>query len=293
MLNTQQLETFIQVAENLNFARAAEELNITQSAVSRQIQGLEDELNTKLFYRTTRTVTLTPEGAIFLEHAKQVLGQLHVAAARIQHHSNTTTRVLRIGCESETDLDFLCGILSACRQEIAAFHPFLRVLTHRLLLNLFFQGELEVLFGFRESLPLRSDVTFVPLLQVPLCCVMPPDHPLAAHTTIAEETLFQQHLVLCSNYTIPAQVVALQNRIAQHLYPEQVHISENPQVVRMLVRAGYGCAILPRPSAGRDGLVYLPLEGLEPMTYGLCYTKNAADSLLREFLAIVQRYTER
>lgn len=292
MLNTQQLETFIQVAENLNFARAAEVLNITQSAVSRQVQGLEEELNTKLFYRTTRTVSLTPEGTIFLEHAKQVLGQLHIAAARIQHHSSTTTRVLRIGCESETDLDFLCGILSACRREIAAFHPFLRVLTHRLLLNLFFQGELEVLFGFRESLPLRSDVTFVPLRQVPLCCVVPPGHPLTAQATVAEETLFRQHLVLCNAYTIPAQVVALQNRIAQRLYPEQVHISENPQVVRMLVRAGYGCAILPRPSAGRDGLVYLPLEGLEPLTYGLCYTKNSADALLREFLAIVQRDTE-
>lgn len=292
MLNTQQLETFIQVAENLNFARAAEVLNITQSAVSRQIQGLEEELNTKLFYRTTRTVTLTPEGTIFLEHAKQVLGQLHIAAARIQHHSGTTTRVLRIGCESETDLDFLCGILSACRREIAAFHPFLRVLTHRLLLNLFFQGELEVLFGFRESLPLRSDVTFVPLQQVPLCCVVPPGHPLTAQATVAEETLFRQQLVLCNAYTIPAQVVALQNRIAQRLYPEQVHISDNPQVVRMLVRAGYGCAILPRPSAGRDGLVYLPLEGLEPLTYGLCYTKSSADALLREFLAIVQRDAE-
>ena len=52
-MNTQQLESFIQVAENLNFARAAEILNVTQSAVSRQIQGLEEELNTKLFYRTT------------------------------------------------------------------------------------------------------------------------------------------------------------------------------------------------------------------------------------------------
>lgn len=292
-MNTQQLETFIQVAENLNFARAAEVLNITQSAVSRQVQSLEEELNTKLFYRTTRTVTLTPEGMIFLEDAKQVLGQLHIAAARLQHHSSTTPRVLHIGCESETDLDFLCGILSACRQEIAAFHPFLRILTHRLLLDLFFQGELEVLFGFRESLPLRSDVTFVPLLQVPLCCVVPPGHPLAAHPTIAEETLFKQPLVLCNTYTIPAQTVALQNRIAQHLSPEQVHISENPQVVRMLVRAGYGCAILPRPSARRDGLVYLPLEGQEPLPYGLCYTKNAADTLLREFLASVRRNTER
>lgn len=59
-MNTQQLESFVQVAENLNFARAAEVLNITQSAVSRQINSLEDELGTKLFHRSTRTVSLTP-----------------------------------------------------------------------------------------------------------------------------------------------------------------------------------------------------------------------------------------
>ena len=61
-MNTDQLNSFIQVAENLNFARAAEILKITQSAVSRQIHALEDELETKLLHRTTRTVTLTPAG---------------------------------------------------------------------------------------------------------------------------------------------------------------------------------------------------------------------------------------
>ena len=61
-MNTQQLKTFVQVAENLNFARAAESLNITQSAVSRQIHALEEELDTKLLHRTTRTVRLTPAG---------------------------------------------------------------------------------------------------------------------------------------------------------------------------------------------------------------------------------------
>ena len=72
-MNTQQLKTFVQVAENLNFARAAESLNITQSAVSRQIHALEEELDTKLLHRTTRTVRLTPAGISFLDDAKQII----------------------------------------------------------------------------------------------------------------------------------------------------------------------------------------------------------------------------
>ena len=53
-MNTQQLESFLAVAENLSFARAAEDLNITQSAVSRQIHALENELDTRLFHRTAK-----------------------------------------------------------------------------------------------------------------------------------------------------------------------------------------------------------------------------------------------
>ena len=116
-MNVQQLESFIQVAEHLNFARASEALNITQSAVSRQIRSLEEELDAKLFRRTTRTVSLTSDGAIFLEHAKQILGQLKIATAKLRHHTNARVQPLTIGCESETDLDFLCGILDRCREK--------------------------------------------------------------------------------------------------------------------------------------------------------------------------------
>lgn len=292
-LNTQQLESFVQVAESLNFARAAEILNVTQSAVSRQIQGLEEELNTKLFYRTTRTVLLTPEGNIFLEHAKQMLEQLRIAAARMQHHSIAGTRVLRIGCESEGELAFLREVLRTCRQTIEAFHPYLRILPHRALLNLFFQGELEVLFGFEDGLPVRDGLVFTPLRQVPLCCVVPHDHPLAQHPHIDEETLFAQELVLCNAYTIPPQATALQNRIAQHLSPQRIHVSENAQVVRMLVQAGYGCAILPRPAAGDPELTYLPLAGAAPLRYGICCAKTAGDALLKQFVHLAQQVAHR
>ena len=289
VLNTQQLESFIQVAENLNFARAAEILNVTQSAVSRQIQGLEEELNTKLFYRTTRTVLLTPEGNIFLEHAKQMLEHLRIASARMQHHSSVGTQVLRIGCESEGELRFLRELLRTCRNTIEAFHPYLRILPHQALLNLFFQGELEVLFGFEDGLPVREGLHFTPLRQVPLCCVVPNGHPLTQRTHIDEETLFAQELVLCNAYTIPTQATALQNRIAQHLSPERIHISENAQVVRMLVQAGYGCAILPQPAAGDPELTYLPLDGIAPLRYGICCAKTVGDALLKQFVQLAQQ----
>lgn len=288
-MNTQQLESFIQVAENLNFAHAAALLNVTQSAVSRQIHALEEELDTKLFYRTTRTVTLTPEGIIFLEHAKQILGQLQIATARIQHRSNLTARILRIGCESQADLLFLSEILETCRPCIHAFHPFLKVIPHRALMTLFYQGELDVLFGFREHLPIKNEILFTELRQVPLCCVLPQNHPYGEKESIRVEDLFTESLVACNSYTIPAQAVELQNLVAQHITPENIYVSENPQVALALVRAGYGCCILPQSPDIRDGLLYRPMQGTQLLPYGMSYNRSSSNGLLKEFLAVARQ----
>ena len=72
-MNTFQLECFLAVASHLNFARAAEQMKITQPSITHQIQTLENELTVKLFRRSTRTVELTTEGHIFLSDAKNIV----------------------------------------------------------------------------------------------------------------------------------------------------------------------------------------------------------------------------
>ena len=79
-MNTAQIRCFLAVADTLNFARAAEQLHLTQPAVTHQIQTLEQELGVKLFARTTRTVRLTEEGGLFLADARG----LDALAARAQ-----------------------------------------------------------------------------------------------------------------------------------------------------------------------------------------------------------------
>lgn len=285
-MNTQQLESFIQVAEHLNFARAAEVLNMTQSAVSRQIHALEEELNTKLFYRTTRTVALTPDGIIFLEHAEQILAQLKLAAAKIQHHSNTRAQILTIGCKSEAALDALRGTLTACRERIEVFHPFLKIVSHRSLLNLFFQGEIEVIFGFQDNLPVKSDVEFVELGRAPLCCVVPCAHPYARRETVTEEDLFSENFIICKSYLIPLQAAEVQNRITQHISPEKIYISESPQAILTLIRAGYGCSVLPQAAPRDPSLAYVPLKEVRPLSYGIIYNKTSSNPVLRQFVRI-------
>ena len=87
-MNTFQLSCFLAVAETLNFARAAEQLHVTQPAVTQQIHSLESDLNVKLFKRTTRTVKLTEEGKIFIHDAKQIVALSQRAIKRFEDPRN-------------------------------------------------------------------------------------------------------------------------------------------------------------------------------------------------------------
>ena len=84
-MNTFQLNCFLAVCDSLNFARAAEKLGITQPAVTHQIHTLEDELDVKLFNRSTRSVQLTPAGILFLNDAREIL-EISMRAKRRFHN---------------------------------------------------------------------------------------------------------------------------------------------------------------------------------------------------------------
>jgi len=82
---------FESAARHLSFTKAAEELFLTQSAVSRQIQSLEEHLGAPLFHRSHRTLLLTEEGQILQRTAQGVLHDLEVAMERVNHHAQPCT----------------------------------------------------------------------------------------------------------------------------------------------------------------------------------------------------------
>ena len=86
-MNTTQLESFMEVANCLNFSRAAQRLNITQPAVSHQISALENELGVKLFQRTSKSVRLTQEGYLFTQYAGEILKLSQNSMARMKESS--------------------------------------------------------------------------------------------------------------------------------------------------------------------------------------------------------------
>ncbi|MCK2185165.1 LysR substrate-binding domain-containing protein [Halomonas getboli] len=85
--STTTMQCFETAARHMSFTRAAEELSMTQSAVSKQVAQLEDYLQHKLFRRVRRTLVLTPEGSLYLSEVRKILAQIEMSANAIMTYS--------------------------------------------------------------------------------------------------------------------------------------------------------------------------------------------------------------
>lgn len=178
-LDLRKLRSFVSVAERLSFVQAAEELHITQPALSRQIQALEEELGVPLLVRDRRGTALTGPGRQLLEDARALLD----AAAGVERRVRAAARDAH-----EFTVGFMPGVPStAIVREFAALVP--EVVVDVALVpmdeqeSFLHDGRVDVSF---LRLPVRSRaVRTIPLFEEPRVAVVPADSPHAARATAA------------------------------------------------------------------------------------------------------------
>lgn len=100
MDNLGSLNVFVRAGEARSFTAAGQQLGISASAVSKAIVRLEERLGVRLFHRSTRTITLTPEGALFLERCRRILCEVESAQAELLQTQSAPRGKLRISLPS-------------------------------------------------------------------------------------------------------------------------------------------------------------------------------------------------
>jgi DNA-binding transcriptional LysR family regulator len=90
------LNVFVKAAENRSFTAAGRQLGVSSSAIGKAVARLEDRLGVRLFHRSTRTVTLTPEGAVFLERCRRILSEIEAAELEIAQTAGAPRGMLRV-----------------------------------------------------------------------------------------------------------------------------------------------------------------------------------------------------
>ncbi len=288
-MNTFQIDCFIQVAETLNFARAAERLNVTQPAVTHQIRSLEEELGVKLFRRTTRIVELTQEGILFLEDARNIAAISLRAKKRFENPESKEIQPFSIGCHSYTHLFLLSDVLRQMALETPTLHPRLRVVTFPYLYRLLEEEEVDAIVGFQESNTNKIPGTYREFIKSPIVCVCPKNHPLAAYTQLALSDLRKTPLILSVPGMAPSPVFQLQGRCMEGRPFSDFHFAESPESATVLVKAGLGISLLPDLLLPTDPhLARVPLKEEFSISFGVYYKSLQGRPLLKSFLAAMK-----
>lgn len=284
-MNTFQLTCFLTVAETLSFAKAAGRLHVTQPAVTHQIRTLEEELNAQLFRRTTRSVEITPEGLLFLNDAKNVLNIITLAKKRFEEPAAEERRFFSIGCHSPNEMRLLPDILRQMAAVCAALHPLFYVAPFQHLYQLLDEGAVDVVIAFREKGQKKGAPIYKELAQVPVVGVLPAGHPLAGKTVLDRDDLRAQKLILIEPQRCPDSLNAIQHELTTGRTVSELFLCSSAEACTALARAGFGIAIQPDQPPLRDpALAYIPILGLEALSYGVYYKSAAGKPLRKLFL---------
>lgn len=289
-MNTFQLSCFLAVANTLNFARAAGQMNISQPAITHQIQSLETELNVKLFRRSTRLVELTPEGRAFVSDAKSMVSIAEQAKRRFSDPGKWPLETLSIGCGSYNLLVLLTGSLNRLSQSYPKLHPRLLVVPYEQLYQLLENGTADVIFDIQDDAQGKRKLTFRELRQSPVVCVCRPDHPLAAADRLAMADLKEQPLIFSNPVSLVPQVAELQWHLAEGRSPAEIRLCASAEAAVVLAGAGFGMAVLPDFLVPPEqNIVKIPLENAPSLSFGMFYKPSPGDEILREFMRIARQ----
>ena len=135
------------VSNFLNFSRAAEQLCITQPAVSHQINALEDELGVKLFHRSSKSVRLTQAGHLFTQYASEMLRLSGLSKARLKAYQQALPMRFGVGCRDFMELRLFTSVLAQLRQEEPQLLPVLRLIPFASLETQLADGDTQVMFS--------------------------------------------------------------------------------------------------------------------------------------------------
>lgn len=246
-----QIRYFVEVAKREHVSQAADALNVAQSAVSRQISNLEEELGVALFMREGRNVRLTPIGKIFLEHMEIVLKEIDTAKLRIQELMNPETGTIRLGFPSSMASYMLPTILSSFRKTYPRARFELRQGLIKDLIEAVRDQSLDM--AFVTPVPVnKKGLISVHLFDEAMSALIPEGHPLLAETAHAPGESFELPLAqLKDEPLILFRPGMLLRELVDDAFrqitavPRVAFEGEELETIKGLVAAGLGIAILP------------------------------------------------
>lgn len=248
-MDLRQLEILRAVAQTGSFTAAGQQLHLSQSAVSRQILLLEDELQEQLFLRLGRKIRITPAGTTLLGLSQRMFDDLEQTRANILDNQLKVRGTLRLVGGMTVCLYVFPALFKAFRRE----HPDVEVkltpgTTPRLIRQLRSgQADLGLV-----TLPVDDpSLVSVPVMREELLLVTAAQHPLARKRVVTPRDLVRQPFVLFESSSASRGTIERFFQQAQ-IEPKVVTETENVEIIKELVKIGMGLSIIPYQAVARE-----------------------------------------
>lgn len=235
-----QFKVFEMVARHLSFTRAAEELFLTQPAVSMQIKQFEDNLGLVLFERLGRKIYLTDAGKEIYRLSREISVKLEETAAIIDEIKGSDGGHLVVSVASTVQY-FAIRLLAGFRQHYPNVNVSLKVTNHKSLLQLLDQNETDIVLMGQP--PENHDLKYEFLLDNPLVVIAPSNHPLQQQKNIALEVLRNQ------TFLMREQGSGTRTSVEKFFAEKGISVSasmemNNNSAIKLGVEAGLGLGIV-------------------------------------------------
>ena len=259
-MDTTGLRTFITAAELESFSHAADQLYLTQPAVSKRVASLEDELGTPLFDRIGRRVFLTEAGRELLPRAKSILNEIEDSRRLITNLSGKVAGRLSIGTSHHIGLHRLPPVLRNYSAQYPEVELDLHFMDSEAACRAVLAGELELGIVTLPPEPIDDLQTEI-IWPDPLSIVVNKNHPLASHKTTRLEDLTNTPAILPAHGTYTREL--LEQAFAPTGLTLKTGMTTNYlETIKMMVSVGLGWSILPETMLS-DELVTLNVKGIK------------------------------
>jgi DNA-binding transcriptional LysR family regulator len=248
-MDVRQLEMFRAVAEEGGFTRAAQRLRVSQSAVSRQVKLLEDELGAMLLHRTGKGVTVTGQGELLLKAANRIHRDLRDVAWQISETQKLQRGMLSLGGGMTVCMYVLPRLLKKFRSLYKDVELRVTSGTSEAILRLVRNNQVDL--GLLTLPIVASDLEVHPVLQEEMVVVAAPRHPLARERAVEPRSLGRYPLILFERGSNTRKM--LDEFFLEQEIPVDVAMeTENVEIIKAMVASGLGISVIPYAAIARD-----------------------------------------
>lgn len=292
-MELRRLKSFVVLAEELNFNRAAARLHISQPPLTRQIQLLESELGTPLFERLPKGLALTAAGLILLDDARRILGLVDATKDRAAQAGRGEIGRLDVGIFGSAIFHHIPRLLLQFR----SLYPSVQISLHEQTKAEQIQAlrERRLTIGFNRHVRAEPDILVETVYLEPLLVALHCEHPLAQQAAISVSELSQQPLILYPSNTREGFADHVLSLFDHEGLQAQVELEVKDVVTAVaLVSSGFGLCVTPEAASSLQlpGVVYRPLQADPAPTVDLVclYRRDDVSPVLTAFLETVRNF---